>query len=84
MRYKEFYIWLDGYLSAKSKEENNGNVYFMDIQPILKKMKEVYDDESLDLSKIHITRKEYSPFRTLILPPSDDNDELGKPPKIVM
>lgn len=84
MTYKEFYIWLDGYLSAKSKEENDGNVYFMNIHPILKKMEEVNDDYSLDLSKIHITRKEYSPFRTVVLPPSDDDNELGRPPKIVM
>lgn len=45
LSYREFYIWLDGYLSAKSKEENDGNVYFMDIFPILEKMKEVNGDD---------------------------------------
>jgi len=45
MTHKEFYIWLDGYLSAKSKEENTGNVYYMDIVQILEKMKEVKDEK---------------------------------------
>lgn len=85
LTYKEFYIWLDGYLSSKSKEENDGNVYFMDIFPILEKMKNVDDDDSLDLSKIHITRKDYSPFKPVVLPlRNNEDDDLGKPPKIVM
>jgi hypothetical protein len=48
-------------------------------------MKEVNDDDSLDLSKIRIIRKEYSPFKPVVLPLSgNENDDLGKPPKIVM
>ncbi len=82
MTYKEFYFWLDGYLSAKSKEENNGNVHFMDIFPILEKMKEV-KDETLDISKFkHLTSRQ----NNIVIPeyrPNDD-DDLGKPPKIVM
>ena len=48
-------------------------------------MKEVNDDDSLDLSKIRITRKDYSPFKPVVLPlRNNEDDDLGKPPKIVM
>ena len=81
MSYKEFYIWLDGYLSVKSKEENDGNVYYMDIFPILEKMKEVKDEkESLISEFIKRTRTP----QVLPIFPKKDQDDLGHPPKIVM
>ena len=53
LSHKEFYFWLDGYLSAKSKEDNNGNVYYMDVFPIIEKMKEVEEE---DLPRIFTKR----------------------------
>ena len=81
MTYKEFYIWLDGYLSAKSKEENDGNVYYMDIFPIIVKMKQVKEEKETLISDF-IKRAR----TTQVLPifPKKDEDDLGHPPKIVM
>lgn len=81
MTHKEFYIWLDGYLSAKSKEENNGNVYYMDIFPILEKMKEV-KPESEDFIKRFVERNQNTYHYQYKI--QKDDDDLGKPPKIVM
>jgi len=84
MNYKEFYIWLDGYLSAgKSKEENNDNVYYMDVFPIIEKMKEVKDEKEVDLSELISRYKNINP-PVLPIRPRKDDDELGYPPKIVM
>ena len=83
MTHKEFYIWLDGYLSAKSKEENTGNVYYMDIVQILEKMKEVKDEKESLISEFINKRKSSIP-QVLPIFPKKDEDDLGHPPKIVM
>ena len=83
MTYKEFYIWLDGYLSAKSKEENEGNVYYMDVFPILEKMKEVKDEKESLISEF-ITKTRRQPPQVLPIFPKENKDDLGHPPKIVM
>lgn len=72
--YKEFYIWLQGYLTDKTEI-----IYF---EPILKKMEEVKDIDPFfpnpkPMIPIQIPRPE-NPFK------NDGYDELGKPPKIVM
>lgn len=83
MTYKEFYIWLDGYLSAKSKEEKDGNVYFMDIFPILEKMKQVKDEKESLISNF-LSKKITQVPQVLPIFPKQDKDDLGHPPKIVM
>ena len=83
MTHKEFYIWLDGYFSAKSKEENDGNVYFMDIVPIIEKMKKVKDDSENFMSKFLEKRTQNLHSHSIKID-MDKDDDLGKPPKIVM
>lgn len=84
MTHKEFYIWLDGYFSVKSKEENDGNVYFMDIVPIIEKMKEVKDDSENFMSKFLEKRTQNFHSHSIKIDIDDNDDDLGKPPKIVM
>jgi hypothetical protein len=78
LSYKEFYIWLEGYLHGKL---NGNNV---DILPIVDKMLEVKDvDPFFSNPKINVPTFEPAP-----IPPNpfkdDGYDDLGKPPKIVM
>ena len=79
MNHKEFYIWLEGFMTNRDwtviKES--------DIESILEKMKEVKDEkESLISEFISKTRKQNPPV--LPIRPRKDDDELGYPPKIVM
>ena len=77
MTYKEFYIWLDGYLHGKLENKH------IDIAPIVEKMGEVSEEPVFDIDKWkHLSSKQISSLPITIKP--DDNDELGKPPKIVM
>jgi hypothetical protein len=74
LSYKEFYIWLQGYLTDKTEI-----IYF---EPILKKMEEVKDIDPFfpnprTVVPIQIPRPE-NPFK------DDGYDDLGAPPKIVM
>ena len=78
MTYKEFYIWLEGYLHGKFNDEN------VDINPIVDKMLKVKDvDPFFSNPKINVPR-----FEPVPIPPNpfkdDGYDDLGKPPKIVM
>ena len=78
MTYKEFYIWLEGYLHGKLNDEN------VDINPIVDKMLKVKDvDPFFSNPKINVPR-----FEPVPIPPNpfkdDGYDDLGKPPKIVM
>lgn len=76
LSYKEFYIWLEGYLHGKTEI-----IYF---EPILKKMEEVKDiDPFFSNPKINVPR--FEPVPVPSNPFKDDGyDDLGKPPKIVM
>lgn len=77
MTYKEFYIWLDGYLHGKLENKH------IDIAPIVEKMGEVNEEPVFDIDKWkHLSSKQISSLPITIKP--DDNDEFGKPPKIVM
>lgn len=77
LSYKEFYIWLEGYLHGKTEI-----IYF---EPILKKMEEVKDVNPFFPNQKTITPIRFEPVP---LPPNpfkeDGYDELGKPPNIVM
>ena len=78
MTYKEFYIWLEGYLHGKLNDEN------VDINPIVDKMLKVKDvDPFFSNPKINVPR-----FEPVPIPPNpfkdDGYDDLGRPPKSVM
>lgn len=78
MTYKEFYIWLEGYLHGKLNDKN------VDISPIIDKMLQVKDvDPFFSNPKINVPK-----FEPVPIPPNpfkdDGYDDLGTPPKIVM
>ena len=74
LSYKEFYIWLQGYLTGKSEN--------IDIEPILKKMVEVKDFDPFFPNPPTTIPKTFNRIKVPLF--NDDEDELGKPPKIVM
>jgi hypothetical protein len=77
MTYKEFYIWLEGYLHGKINDEN------VNINPIIDKMLKVKDVDPFFphprtmVEPINIPTP-HNPFK------EDGYDDLGSPPKIVM
>ena len=78
LSYKEFYIWLEGYLYGKLEDKH------INISPIIDKMLEVKDvDPFFSNPKINVPK-----FEPVPIPPNpfkdDGYDDLGKPPKIVM
>jgi hypothetical protein len=74
LSYKEFYIWLEGYLAGKSEN--------IDIEPILKKMVEVKDFDPFFPNPSTTIPKTFNRIKVPLF--NADEDELGKPPKIVM
>jgi len=76
LTHKEFYVWLDGYLTGKLENKH------IDIVPIVEKMGEVRDELEMDRSSIR-GNKHISPFNPVTMP-FGDKDDLGHPPKIVM
>jgi len=72
LTYKEFYIWLEGYLYGKLENKH------IDISPIVEKMSHVKEEKH---ESIKIT-----PFERIPIPinPFSEDDDLGYPPKIVM
>lgn len=72
LTYKEFYIWLDGYLTPKLENKH------IDIAPIVEKMGQVKDDPKISIDKQINIPIPVTPF------PRREDDTLGKPPKIVM
>jgi hypothetical protein len=78
LTHKEFYVWLDGYLTGKLENKH------IDIVPIVEKMGEVKDDFDLEkFSKLSKTQQQY--FNPISVPlTTKDDDDLGRPPKIVM
>ena len=76
MTHKEFYFWLEGYLTGKLEDKN------IDILPIVEKMQEVKDFDPFFPNTVTTIPK---PFNRIKVPLFNaDEDELGKPPKIVM
>lgn len=77
MTYKEFYIWLEGYLHGRDEDD------FITPKQIIKKMKEVKDIDNFFpnpktlINPIQIPTP-HNPFK------EDGYDDLGSPPKIVM
>ena len=78
MTHKEFYIWLDGFLTNRSWTV----VKESDIDAIKEKMKDVKGEFDLDWNSLR-TNKQTSPFNPVTIP-LGDKDDLGYPPKIVM
>ena len=72
LTYKEFYIWLEGYLYGKLENKQ------IDISPIVEKMSHVKEEKH---ESIKIT-----PFERIPIPINmfSKDDDLGYPPKIVM
>jgi hypothetical protein len=70
LSYKEFYIWLEGYLTGKLEDKN------IDISPIVEKMREVKDvDPFFPNPRTTVP----SPFNPVIMP-LKNNDDPYKPP----
>jgi hypothetical protein len=78
MNHKEFFIWLDGFLTNRSWTV----VQESDIEAIKDKMKEVKGEFDIDWDSMRVN-KQTSPFNPVTIP-LGDNDNLGHPPKIVM
>ena len=72
MIHKEFYFWLEGYLTGKLEDKN------IDISPIVEKMLEVKDVDPFFSNTRTVVPIPSNPFK------DDGYDDLGKPPKIVM
>ena len=70
MTHKEFYIWLEGYLTGKLENKH------IDIAPIVEKMNEVKD---VDPFFPHPRTTVPSPFNPIITP-LKNNDDPHKPP----
>jgi hypothetical protein len=86
MNYKEFYIWLEGFMTNRDWTV----IREKDINTILEKMKGVTDDPQ-DLVKNFLSKRGSETKTQLfghnqieIKPRKDDEDDLGKPPRIVM
>jgi hypothetical protein len=71
LSYKEFYIWLEGYLTGKLEDKN------IDISPIVEKMNEVKD---IDPFFPHPRTTVPSPFNPIIMPLKDNGSDPHKPP----
>jgi hypothetical protein len=70
MTHKEFYIWLEGYLTGKLENKH------IDIAPIVEKMQEVKDvDPFFPNPRTTVP----SPFNPIITP-LKNNDDPHKPP----
>ena len=76
LSYKEFYIWLEGYLTGKLEDKN------IDISPIVEKMQEVKEIDPFFPNPVTIIPKTFNRITVPLF--NADEDELGKPPKIVM
>jgi len=79
MTHKEFYIWLEGFLTNRSWEV----IQESDIDSIKEKMKEVKGDFDIERLEGLRQNKRTSPFNPVTIIRGDE-DDLGRPPKIVM
>ena len=70
MTHKEFYFWLEGYLTGKLEDNN------IDISPIVEKMQEVKEIDPFFPNPSTIIPK---PFNPVIMPLKNNNDP-HKPP----
>ncbi len=74
LSYKEFFLWLDGYLTNKLENK------VIEISPIIEKMGQVKDESPI--SKIE--RNIYYPPSIPVNPIRREDDDLGRPPRIIM
>jgi hypothetical protein len=77
MTYKEFYIWLEGYLYGKLENKH------IDISPIVEKMSHVKEEKHESI-KITPFERIPIPINPITINPFSEDDDLGYPPKIVM
>ena len=81
MTHKEFYIWLDGFLTNRSWT----TIKETDIDAIKEKMLQVKDENEFDLDKFrHLGTKRNSVLQPVVVPSIKQDDDLGHPPRIVM
>lgn len=81
MTYKEFYIWLDGFMTNRRWTV----IQQIDIETIQGKMREVKDNDPFFPHPRTITQPTFEPIPVAPNPFKDDGyDDLGIPPKIVM
>ena len=79
--HKEFYIWLDGFLTNRSWTV----VQESDIDAIKEKMSQVKDENEFDLDKFrHLGNKRNNGLQPIVVPSIKQDDDLGHPPRIVM
>jgi hypothetical protein len=71
LSYKEFYIWLEGYLTGKLEDKN------IDISPIVEKMNEVKEVHPFFPNPRTTVP---SPFNPIIMPLKDNDSDPYEPP----
>lgn len=80
MTHKEFYFWLQGFLNGKTSLTTE------EIFAIQKKMEKIKEEDEIDYSDF-LKKKNlsqfFNPIQVKIVDDTND-DDLGKPPKIVM
>ena len=76
--YREFYIWLEGYLEGRLEDKN------IPITPIVEKMSQVEDGTDFDIEKFKQLGRRPNPIVIREYKPNNNDGELGAPPKIVM
>jgi len=76
--HKEFYIWLDGFLTNRDWTV----IQESDINVIKDKMKEV--KEEFDVDKFKYLTKRNNGLQPVVVPSIKRDDDLGHPPRIVM
>ena len=82
MTHKEFYIWLEGFMTNRSWTV----IQQIDIETIQEKMKLVKEEPDFDIDKWkHLSKSNTKhPIKTVNPIKFNDDDDLGFPPKIVM
>jgi hypothetical protein len=79
--HKEFYIWLDGFLTNRCWTV----IKQKDIDVIKDKMLQVKDENEFDLDNFrHLGNKRNNGLQPVVVPSINQDDDLGHPPKIVM
>ena len=78
MTHKEFYIWLDGFMTNRRWTV----IQQIDIETIQEKMQEVKEIDPFFPNPITTIPKTFNRIKVPLF--NADEDELGKPPKIVM
>ena len=78
MTHKEFYIWLDGFMTNRRWTV----IQQIDIETIQEKMQEVKDVDPFFPNPPTTIPKTFNRITVPLF--NSDEDELGKPPKIVM